>query len=418
MHKRGKNGKVIATVDCETDPFVFGRVPKPFLWDVFDGTRHYEFEHTSDCVAFLSTKEWIVYAHNGGKFDYHMPGFLDELQEGEEVMVINGRLAKFTIGDCEFRDSVNILPIALKDFCKLEIDYAKLEADVRHLHMEEIRKYLRVDTESLYTLVTQFRGEYGDSLTLAGAAMKFWSNRTGVKPPQSSKGFYEKIKPHYYGGRVEVFKSGVLEGPIYVYDINSAYPYAMLQEHPISTESTLLCPKVGAEIIPQSLYTVRGVSRGAFAYRDKHTLRFPSDDHIREYCTTGWELRQALESGSFESHSILSRIDFESTINFQKYVHYFYDKKRAAAEKEGKSSPAYIFAKLFMNSLTLRKVRRMSGSLLQSLPCTKGRSTTMEMRFMQRRGKGLSNLLRQRTQRIVARGGYRKMGSDAIGVES
>ena len=65
----------IAVADCESDPFKIGRVPEPFLWGFWDNgyldpeKPYYEFKTAKELVAFLRDKEYIVYVHNGGKFD-------------------------------------------------------------------------------------------------------------------------------------------------------------------------------------------------------------------------------------------------------------------------------------------------------------------------------------------------------------
>ena len=134
--------KPFITIDCETDPFREGRVPVPFIWGCYDGeTEHYEeFESTGELVKYLQGRKVIVLAHNGGRFDYH---YLREyINTDEQILVIAGRLAKFHIGLAEFRDSMNILPVPLAAFQKTEFDYTKLEADVRHLYMDEICRYI------------------------------------------------------------------------------------------------------------------------------------------------------------------------------------------------------------------------------------------------------------------------------------
>ena len=70
-----KINRLLATIDLETDPFQHGRLPKPFLSGFDDGNRVVEF-WGDDCilrlVEFLATLEdpYIIYAHNGGKFDF------------------------------------------------------------------------------------------------------------------------------------------------------------------------------------------------------------------------------------------------------------------------------------------------------------------------------------------------------------
>ena len=102
--------------DCETDPFhnctdpqcrkcenpgpnSKGRIPRPFIWGLYCGgtDEYYEFPDFAALVAFVRDKKITVYAHNGGKFDYHYGR--DEINSDEPLMVINGRLSKFKVGE-------------------------------------------------------------------------------------------------------------------------------------------------------------------------------------------------------------------------------------------------------------------------------------------------------------------------------
>ena len=88
--------KEIWAVDSETDPFKAGRVPAPFIWGAYNGSEYHSFTKTDDMVDFFLDKDVIVYAHNGGKFDWHF--ILHRLEQFEPLMVISGRLSKFKIG--------------------------------------------------------------------------------------------------------------------------------------------------------------------------------------------------------------------------------------------------------------------------------------------------------------------------------
>lgn len=339
--------KPIITIDCETDPFKRGRVPVPFLWGMYDGDRYRRFDHASDLIRYLMNQKAIVYAHNGGKFDYQF--LLDYMEPWTEVLIINGRLAKFTIGECEFRDSWNILPAKLASFGnKKEIDITKLEADVRDKHMAEIERYNAQDCRGLWEAVTAFRAEYGNGLTLAGSALQYWSKKFKHEIPETNRSFYEEIAPYYYGGRVQCFHKGPITCGFDVVDINSAYPFAMTHNHPISTNAEEVIPNQNDRIIPQSLYMIEGVCRGALPWRDeRHALLFPNDGKSRTYTITGWELQAAIDTHRLGPWKVVKRYDFLKEINFTDYVTHFYDMK-ARAEKGSKE---YVFAKLFMNSL-------------------------------------------------------------------
>lgn len=337
--------KPLATIDCETDPFKAGRTPLPFIWDIFDGVEHNTFHKTDDALDFLEDKNWLVYGHNGGKYDYHMPGFLDRIADFSSLSIINGRIAKFFIGDCEFRDSYNILPIPLADFKKDEIDYEKMEPDCRWKHMDEITRYLHGDTEYLYELISRFHVEYGRGLTLAGSAMKYWSNKYNRKPPQSSPSFYNTIKDFYYGGRCQVFRRGNI-GPCRMDDINSAYPRAMLDRHPIEPKYFQRSFQIGEEFVGHNFYRVRAKSNGALPVRKSDGgIEFPeSTDYFN---ATGWEIIAGLETNTLIVESVIDVFAFDQTISFAGYIDHFYEMKK----RSKKNTPEYIFAKLFMNSL-------------------------------------------------------------------
>ena len=121
------NKKAIWAVDCETDPFDYGRIPRPFIWGVYEGyTDDYrEFTDTDECVDFLAANDVIAYAHNGGKFDWHF--ITHRMNPLKPLLVISGRLAKFEIGQCEFRDSYSLMPVSLEQYQKSEFEYWKME---------------------------------------------------------------------------------------------------------------------------------------------------------------------------------------------------------------------------------------------------------------------------------------------------
>lgn len=354
--------------DCETDPFhnctdpqcrkcenpgpnSKGRIPRPFIWGLYCGStdEYYEFPTFAELVAFVRDKKITVYAHNGGKFDYHYGR--DEINSDEPLMVINGRLAKFKIGECEFRDSVNILPVRLKDFQKTEIDYEKLEVEVRHIHMKEILLYLKSDCVNLWNLIAAYRQEFGKGLTQAGASLKVWSKRSGLEIPKQTPAQHARYKRYYYGGRVECFRTGDRVEPFQTYDMNSAYPTAMRnQKHPYATAAVYDDELPPEPQLSQCLITMVAVSDGAFPFRDEKTgeLSFPTDDIPRQYHITGHELLAAFEFDAVKIIAVNEVHNFGQGIDFQEYIDHFYEKRVQAKAIGDKAQD--IFGKLFMNS--------------------------------------------------------------------
>lgn len=350
-----------AVLDSETDPFLHGRIPEPFVWGFYDGKefRHYTHKTVHSMLEWIAEQKIIVYAHNGGKFDYHF--LLPYLSEYDHVKIINGRLAQFYIGKAEFRDSFNILPVALKKFemvndageiiKKQEFDYSLMEKDERYKpeNWEKIIDYLRDDCITLYEAIKAFQSQYGRHLTQAGAAMAQWKTISQTELPKSTSEYFDKFKPYYYGGRVQCFRHGIIEQDFSVYDINSAYPFAMLSRHPYSVAYTEFdAEQDGLERGP-AFFTVRAKSMGAFPYREKNGLTFPADGETREFFITGWELQAAQDTGTDGGAEILSVIYHSGYQDFRSYIEYFYQLRMTA--RANNDSAGDLFAKLLMNSL-------------------------------------------------------------------
>jgi DNA polymerase type B, organellar and viral len=341
----------IWTLDAETDPFKKGRDrPLPFLWGAYCLAldRYETFGHGRMVRDFFAERRACVYAHNGGRFDFH---YLREFFESENpVLVINGRLAKFYVGRAEFRDSFSLLPVPLAEYEKEEIDYNIFEEGERDKpeNRARIETYLKSDCVNLAKLLYSFFEKFGRPLTMAGCAMMSWAKgyNNGVKPRQSAAQF-ERYKPFYYGGRVECFAAGYAETSFNVVDKNSAYPDAMLREHPASPlgdwrsdipsdiEACLLC--------------VEAVSEGALPYREENgALIFPRDRTPRVYWVTGWELKAGLDLGLVKINKVYEVHHFKETQNFRGYIEHHYRERQRAREAGDKAMD--LFAKLFMNS--------------------------------------------------------------------
>jgi len=344
--------KPIYVADSETDPFKAGRIPAPFIWGLYNGETYTEFNSTDEFVDYVTQIDCIVYAHNGGKFDWHF--ILDKLEQFQPLMVIAGRLSKFKIGKAEFRDSINILPMPLSAWEKDEFDYTILEKEVRNLPENKIKisKYLKNDCIYLYEMVTEYIDRYGLNLTQAGTAMKVWQKICKVKAPKTTAYFYECIAPFYYGGRVECFKTGVIRPPkgFKVIDINSAYPWSMKHYHPYGEYFDTFdeLPETREEI-ERCFITLECVSYGALPSRDKNGLSFPNDENIKEFFITGWEYIAGLDTKTIKNITIKSVIIFPETIIFDDYIDHFYKMKTDAKKNNDKAG--YIFSKLFLNSL-------------------------------------------------------------------
>lgn len=351
MTRSRSRARPFYTVDCETDPFLKGRIPRPFLWCLYDGQKeqHWFFKTRFQLLEFLENKNWLIYAHNGGKFDYHY--LKDDINSDQPVMVIAGRIAKFKIGQCEFRDSINILINPLRAFAKEEIDYQKLEESVREQHWDEIKRYCLSDCVNLWNTLKTYFDSFGRPLTAAGASMRKWRKKLDVPFRPQTAMQAARHRPFYYGGRVQCFESGHKVENFAVIDINSAYPYAMLENHPFSPEATISdqLPRLQHKIGP-CLIKLDAIAKGCFPLRtENNALEFPNDNLPREYSITGHELLAAQECNAVKILKIKEVHHFLLHINFEAYIQEHYnERKKAQATGDAAGS---VFHKIFMNSL-------------------------------------------------------------------
>lgn len=331
--------KPIYTLDTETDPFKYGRFPRPFVAAVYDGQRYTSFwgdDCIERCHEFLQTlPPGIVYSHNGGKFDFLY--FLKYLKN-QECLIINRRIVKINLpcrdGKHELRDSLAIFPFALKGYQKDEIDYALMEQGKREKHRSEILEYLRGDCVYLYELCEAFHKRFGPRLTIGGTAMAEIRARHdfqtlsaeddfAIRGGKDSEGILRQ--GFYYGGRVQCFKKGTIKGKWKVYDVNSMYPFVMRNYlHPLCAPSW--------ESRKPSKHTcfivAEGKNYGAFPQRTKAGLTFEVEEGTFHVSIHEWKV--ALEHGLFEPTRIVKCINFGERGNFRQFVDDFYEGKKAA----------------------------------------------------------------------------------------
>jgi hypothetical protein len=342
----------VATLDFETDPFDYGVNPQPFDVGFFDGETHKEIWHP-DCANLiidyiLSLEEpHLIYAHNGGKFDFYF--FLERIaKEQQEIKIVRGRILQARIGKHILRDSYAILPIPLRAYEKDDIDYNKLYKDVREQHKEEIQKYRRKDCSALHELVSRFRERFGDALTIGTAARKELKKLHEFK--DSKESFDNKFRPFFYGGRVQCFEGGVVEGKFYVYDVNSMYPSVMRNaRHPVGTAHS-----IGAKLTDKTMFArVRARNAGALPFRNPETGNLSFDLEYGEFYASIHEINAGLETGSLIIDKVIATYDFEQIASFDSFVDYYYGLRVAAQKQLGIDKMAkadYMLFKLILNS--------------------------------------------------------------------
>lgn len=326
------NGPIIATADCETDPFDNGAAVAPFTFGFYDGQQYRDF-WGADCVRrfidFIDSIDvpTIVYFHNGGRFDFF---FFYKYFEGA-IKIVNKRILQAYRGMVEFRDSFAIYPEALASFKKDEIDhkeYMHRDRRERPAYKAKIRDYQRSDCVYLHEIVTTFRSLFGNKLTIGGAAIKELEKVHRFE--HGTEAFDRRYRPFYFGGRTQCFEAGELPGAWKVYDINSQYAYAMRNIlHPIGLQAD----ESRSINATTNFVVLEALNYGALPMRmDDGSLRFDIERGI--FHATRHEVEAGEDTGTLKPRRIIKAIDFEKQGTFADFVDKFFELK-VKAEKAG-----------------------------------------------------------------------------------
>lgn len=340
----------IAVVDTETDPFIYGQVPQPFVVGFYDGTRYLTF-WGDDCrekfIEFLRSESepFLIYAHNGGKFDFFF--FVEFLED--HLHIQNGRIVKCFIGQHELRDSYSIIPVALDKFegvnkkqALTENDYLlKFRRESREAYRHFILDYLRADCLALYDGVNAFRVEFGDKLTIGSTAMKELKKFHQFEVGGSN--YDSDFRQYYFGGRNQCFASGIIKGDYKIFDVNSMYPFVMRDfQHPVSTSYN-----VNVKLTPRTTFArIIADSDGCLPIRTKTGLDFTQKSG--EFFACIHEINAGLETGTLRIQRIKHTIEHTTTKTFAEFVDHFYEKRLQA--KARRLGMLEIFYKTILNS--------------------------------------------------------------------
>lgn len=353
--------KKLATLDFETDPFLYGRTPEPFSCGLHTGDDYFEFWNNdpdallNELIEFLQNypEPLLIYAHNGGKFDFFY--LLYKKVISNPVKIINSRITKAACFHHELRDSYSIIPLPLAAYQKDEIDYTTFERDIRENHKDDILHYLAKDCEYLYDLVKAFIQRFGLHLTIGALSLKTLRKFHPFDNINQTRD--EALRPYYFGGRVQALETGVLKGNFKVIDVNSMYPAVMSNEmHPCGMDYTFYYDDAHEQISPKGYYkgdyskpffiTFTGSNKGALPLRTKNGLYF--NEEYGTFKVTSHELQVALKHKLIEIDEIHELAIPDKTINFKEFVDTFIEDKIQAKMEHDKVGE--IFAKLVLNS--------------------------------------------------------------------
>lgn len=351
MERKNRDSILTGVLDFETDPFLHGRVPFPFACGIYFGeSDSYNLLYGENIIektyaAIKKLPRCILYAHNGGKFDFF---YLVEFANEGKCLVRNGRIFEMQIGNVLLRDSWPLMPFALEEYRKTKIDYSIFEEDRRNSVQNKLRiqNYLYDDCKNLYDLIKGFKSIVGPKDTI-GAAAFYQMRKLGIEIESLNEAHDDIFRPYFFGGRVEAFQRGIHNGKFQYLDINSAYPCAMLSNHAHGVDYVRAKRLPNASVLGNCFVTVDASSEGAFPLRnDDGSLDFPRDRHI--YSVTGWEIIAGLETRTIKIHKVLECLKPTRFVNFSAYVEMFYGLRQEA--KRAGDKIATLAYKYLLNS--------------------------------------------------------------------
>lgn len=219
----------------------------------YDGLHYYHcdtLEDLFDRILHKKNRSRIIFAHNGGRFDFlFLMEYLRKVRNIEARIIPQGpRITALKIKHGKqwitLQDSYTLLAYSLDELCKTfqptvqkmrgVIDFERERVDKTK---ESHREYLKADCLSLYEILATYKQlpfikDVGIKLTRSSVGLAAW--RTTMKGPirTTTNNIQSFVRKAYAGGRCEIFRQVFTSG--HRVDVNSLYPSMMLK--PIPTE--------------------------------------------------------------------------------------------------------------------------------------------------------------------------------------
>lgn len=271
-----------------------------------------------------------------------------------EITYIKGRIisAKIRGTKVVFKDTLNHWKISVQEMGK-RIGLEKLEANGNYDDVEYNQRDARITRTFVLTMKAKYE-EFGAELksTIGSTALNLFHSRFHPKPEHSafSDQHISWMLDGYFGGRVEIFHTEPVTGPIYYYDFNSLYPSTMVgRDFPkLDRFGFTKNFNESAEGMVEALVQVpKEMEIPYLATRSDHGLIFPTGRFRGRW--THFEMRQAQKFG-VKIEKVYRALEFLGTTRpFDEFMTTLY-KQRLEAKAIGDELMSDS-AKLIMNNL-------------------------------------------------------------------
>jgi hypothetical protein len=342
------------------------------------------------CLRRYVEKNYVLYAHNGGGFDFLF--VLKKLLMITGVRVhkaldVKGSLINIKIRykkdwgnkkeiplSIVFKDSCPLFSYASLDSLSKELDTSvkKLTGFVDHdsitrhnfkQFQKQVEKYLKNDVLSLYEIVLKgkevFQKVYQvnmfNSATAASITRFHYLSQhydSENYPLYNFPMIIDQIfRKAYFGGRSDCLKIGVFPGPIYYYDVTSEYPSQLAEDMPYGWP-TFVSKKSDLKKGDKGIFYVyvKGKAKNGFnvlPYRSKKGLIFPT---FLEW-TPGWWWSEEIDLAREQGYEIrfVQAFVFKTAPYMKKCVEGLFAMKQKA--KIDGNHALEKMAKIIINSL-------------------------------------------------------------------
>lgn len=326
------------------------------LINFFDGESHYTFRERLPAWNWLrNAGPARIWACN---MEYDINNIFGDWVDDLLTLTFNQSAfikAQWSGHGLTFCDTLRHWPLSVESMGE-KIGLPKLKASGAGNKFDDV-EYCRRDTEIVFRFVEAQTREYerlGAEVknTLPSSAFDLFKREfCKVRLSRPDDETCDRLMGAAYGGRVEIFKTGLLTGPIDCYDINSLYPSVMAaNEYPLpasgrwgkfdpSSEgiisATVRVPDCYVPVLPFRLKKIPS---------EKGKLIFPVGEFSGVW--TAPEIRAAIKAGAE-----IKRVDWaynytEKGRPFQEWVNLIYGRREKSSDELEKYT-----LKLFMNSV-------------------------------------------------------------------
>lgn len=325
----------------------------------------------------IKTEETIVdkltiFAHNLGGFDgyflykallnHYNPDYVSSLIDETNSFI---SIKNNDIPLIEWKDSLRIFPISLDKLCKMFLVEGKTASYNPHFNnidlfnhtqlLQQFITYSKQDAKALYEALTTAQDIFFDKFkvdietvystaTLALKVYRTHFQKESIYILPASKDYF--IRKGYFGGGTDVYKA--YGKKLYYYDINSLYPYAMLNPMPheilndgerIDLSDRNLDSFFGFAYV--RIFCPLNMERPVLPFHEGGKTIYPTGTWSGTYFS---EELKAVEKLGYQV-TLIRGYEFSKIDLFSDYIHYFHEIKKNSVGVERD------MAKLQLNNL-------------------------------------------------------------------